>query len=211
MPLIAMFAEFIGTFALVFLGAGAAASGVNNLTAVAFAHGFALLAFALMLGHLSGAHYNPAVSFAMWLKGKIDQKMLGYYVASQMSAGVIAAVCLAFATAGIDSDLGSTTVSPSISIIQGFGIETLLTFLLAFVALRSSQEQTKSAAPFAIAATLVACILAGGNFTGASLNPARSLGPCIMSGNISQLWVYLTAPLLGAWIGIKADQLLHEE
>lgn len=196
-----LFAEFIGTFALVLIGAGSAAVGYGGLCGIALAHGLILSLMIACFGPISGAHFNPAISIMLWTQKKIDDKTLGYYVATQMAASVAATLVLCIALAGTSVDLGSTRISDSISTLQGFLVEVILSFFLAWTVLWTG---SKPWAPIAIGACLTACILFGGPLTGASLNPARSFGPCLFSSSWVDLWVYLSAPVVGAFLASRA-------
>jgi MIP family channel proteins len=187
----------MGTFALVFIGAGSAAVGYGGLCGIALAHGMVLALMIACLAPVSGAHFNPAVSLMFWTQKKIDDQTLGYYIGAQLTASLCAALLLSIMLAGTAFDIGSTRVNDSLSLFQGFLVEVVLTFFLAWTVLSTA---SKPWAPVAIGTCLTVCILFGGPLTGASLNPARSLGPCLLSGNWSELWVYLSAPLLGAWL-----------
>lgn len=196
-----LLAEFMGTFCLVLIGAGSAAVGYGGLCGIALAHGLILALMIALFAKLSGAHFNPAISAIFWMQKKIDDKTFGYYVAAQFAASLCAAFLLWIILAGTSVDLGSTRVSDSISTLQGFLVEVVLTFLLAWTVLSTGH---KSWGPVAIGACLTACILFAGPITGASLNPARSLGPCLFSGSLIDLWVYLTAPFIGAFLASLA-------
>jgi len=196
-----LFAEFMGTFALVLIGAGSAAVGYGGLCGIALAHGLILALMIACFGSVSGAHFNPAISAMFWTQKKIDDKTFGYYLAAQLTASLAAALFLWIILAGTTIDLGSTRVSDSITTLQGFLAEVVLTFLLAWTILN---VQGKAWAPIAIGACLCCCILFAGPITGASLNPARSLGPCLFSGSWIDLWVYFTAPFIGAFLASLA-------
>jgi MIP family channel proteins len=194
----ALLAEFIGTAALVFVGAGAAAVG-GDLVSVALAHGLILAGLAYAYGSVSGAHFNPAVTLAVAIRGRIKWgQAVGYWLA-QFLGGTFAAGALFFILGGPSSGLGATTVAAGVTPLQAILVEAMLTFLLANAVLHTAER--KSPTPFAgmaIGLTLAALILMGGPLTGASLNPARTFGPALFTGTLPQIWIYLAGPVLGA-------------
>jgi aquaporin Z len=202
-----LLAEFIGTFALIFIGAGAGALGVE-LTGVALAHGLVIVAFAYAFGHISGTHINPAVTLGVWAAGKIDTARALSYVAVQLFGGIVGALALCYVLGGTETGLGATrlargtiTVGPAAGLI----LELILTFFLVNTVMNAGISG-KATIPsgLAIGFTLVFCILMGGPLTGASLNPARSLGPAVVTGDFTDLWIYFVGPILG---GILAGLL----
>ncbi|MEX1071460.1 MAG: aquaporin [Anaerolineales bacterium] len=205
----ALLAEFIGTAALVFVGAGAAAAG-GDLVAVALAHGLILAGLAYAYGSISGTYVNPAVTLAMAMRGRIAWRDAAWYWVVQLAGGVFAAVALFFIF-GAGSELGATTVASGVTPVQAIMVEAMLTFLLANAVLHTTEKKTGT--PFAgvaIGLTLAAAILVGGPLTGASLNPARTLGPAIFTGTLSQLWIYLVGPVLGAALAAWAYRALKK-
>lgn len=196
----AFIAEFIGTFALIFIGAGAGAIGQGGLVGVALAHGFVILTFAYCFGAISGAHFNPAVTLAMLVGKVISFSTAVSYIIAQVLGGVAGAAFLSLVLGGNASGLGTTTLSATVSPAEGVVLEAVLTFfLMNSICNAAVAGRAKEFAPFAIGLTLVFCILMGGPLTGASLNPARTLGPAIMTANFSNLWVYIVGPIVGAW------------
>ena len=202
----ALTAEFIGTFALILLGAGAGALGIGGLVGVALAHGLCVLAFAYAYGDISGTHINPAVTAGLLAAKKIDvQTAVGYWIA-QLAGGTLGAFVLAWLVSGLDAatfpgaaGLGATTLATGVTPAMGVVLEAILTFFLVNSVLHAAVAgKAGNLAGVAIGLTLVACILMGGPLTGASLNPARTIGPAIASGNYADLWVYIVGPVLGA-------------
>lgn len=191
-------AEFIGTFALIFIGAGAGALGVGGLVGVALAHGLVIMGFAYAYGHISGTHLNPAVTIALRVGKKInDQDTIGYILA-QIIGATVAAFTLSFVLGSQAGSLGATTLASGVSPVQGFVIEMILTFFLVNAIYNAGVSgKGGGAAGAAIGLTLTFCILMGGPLTGASLNPARTLGPAIATGNFANLWVYMAGPVVG--------------
>lgn len=194
----ALLAEFIGTFALVFIGAGAVALQEGGLVGIALAHGLTLLAIAASFGHISGAHINPAVTIAVWLSRGIGTMTAILYIVVQLLGGVAASYVLIFILGGPLNGLGATTLASGTSPIQGLALEALLTFFLANTVLNTALSgKGGSLAPVAIGLTLTLCILMGGPLTGGSLNPARTLGPAVATGNYANLSTYLIGQVAG--------------
>ena len=209
-----LLAELIGTFALIFIGAGAGALGLGGLVGVALAHGLVVIGFAYAYGHISGTHINPAVTLGVWAAGKIDSRRAFSYVFFQLLGGVLGALALRFVLGGGETGLGATTLARgleaggatiTIDPLTGVILEAILTFFLVN-AVMNAGISGKATIPggLAIGFTLVFCILMGGPLTGASLNPARSLGPAVATGNFTDLWVYFVGPILG---GVAAGLL----
>lgn len=204
----ALTAEFIGTFALIFIGAGSGALGAAGLVGVALAHGLALMGVVYAFGHLSGAHINPAVTAGLWAAGAIDAKRALSYWVFQILGGIAGAGALAWVLGGTATGLGATTLGRvsagagqtlPVSAAMGFVVEAILTFFLVNAVLHCAVAgKAGQLAGAAIGLTLTFCILMGGPLTGASLNPARTLGPAAVTGNFADLWVYIAGPLVGA-------------
>src|SRR5262245_21800882 len=197
-----LLAEFIGTFALIFIGAGAGALGIGGLVGVALAHGLVVVGFAYAYGHISGTHINPAVTLGVWAAGLIDAGRAVSYIVFQLAGGVLGALALRFVLGGPQSGLGATTLatSPPVTPTVGLVVEALLTFFLVNAVLNcgGADDESRGHAGLAVGLTLAFCILMGGPLTGASLNPARTLGPAIAADVYENLWVYFAGPALGA-------------
>lgn len=202
----ALAAELVGTFALIFIGAGAGAIGAGGLVGVAFAHGLVIVSFAYAYGHISGTHINPAVTLGVWAAGLMDAGRAISYIVFQLLGGVLGALALRFALGGAESGLGATTLADAASVGQavvkvtpamGLFIEAVLTFFLVNAVLNTGDAKTEHAG-LAIGLTLTLAILMGGPLTGASLNPARTLGPAIAADIYDDIWVYFAGPALGA-------------
>ncbi len=192
-------AEFIGTFALILIGAGAGAIGAGGLIGVALAHGLVVLAFAYAHGHISGSHINPAVTVGVWAAGHIDAGRAISYIVFQLLGGAVGAFTLRWLLGGAESGLGLTQPGDGVTVAAAVVLEAILTFFLVNTILHAAVGgKGGNLAGVAIGLTLVFCILMGGPLTGASLNPARSLGPAMATGNFNLLWVYFAGPLLGA-------------
>jgi aquaporin Z len=192
-------AEFIGTFALIFVGAGAAtALGEGHVPAVALAHGLTIMVFAVAFGDISGCHINPAVTIGLATAGKFPRNRVGPYVAAQLLGGIIAACLLRVLFGGPVNHLGATLIDTHrITVLSGFGFEAIGTFFLVNTVLNTAVRANASLAPFAIGMTVTMCILAFGNLTGGSVNPARTLGPAIAAGQYQDILVYFAAQILG--------------
>ena len=195
-------AELIGTFTLVFIGAGAGAlAGANGggILAVALAHGVALMVIVYAWGAVSGAHVNPAVTFGLALAGKIDWMKAVFYSIAQFVGAALAALLLAYlvgAASGLGATTGSLTRTDPVKTIV---VEAVLTFFLVSAVFGTAVSgRNGNAAGFAIGFVLLMDILMGGALTGASMNPARTFGPALATGDFSYLWMYLLGPLLGA-------------
>ena len=193
-------AESLGTFALVFFGCGAIANGLSP-TSVALAFGLVIAVMVYALGHISGAHFNPAVSIAFAVGRHVPWSTTGAYVVAQVLGAVAGAIVLR-ATLGSDADLGVT--HPTGSDLQAFVWEAILTFVLMLVitAVATDVRAVGQAAALAIGGTVALGSLVGGPVSGASMNPARSIGPAIVSGDLADLWIYIAAPIVGAVAGV---------
>jgi len=195
-------AEAVGTFTLVFIGAGAMALAVAGnssagLVGVALAHGIALVVIVFAWGAISGGHVNPAVTFGLALAGRFPWvKALRYWVAQLLGAAV-ASYLLLFLI-GPQGNLGMTLPAASVSTVQAIVIEAVLTFFLVTAVFGSAVAgRNGNAAALAIGLVLTMDILMGGALTGASMNPARSFGPALAMGNFSSLYIYFVGPLVG--------------
>ncbi len=194
-------AEFIGTFALVFAGCGAIVvdqnfGGLLGHVGVSMVFGLVVMAMIYSLGNVSGAHINPAVTIGFLFAGRLDRRVAGPYVLSQCAGAIAAALLLRFLFPDA-STLGATL--PAGALAQSFVLEMALSFLLMLVILNvSTGHQEKGImAGVAVGGTVAMGALLGGPVSGASMNPARSLGPALISGELDALWVYLVAPVVG--------------
>ncbi len=203
-----LFAEFLGTAALVFAGTGAIV--VNDISGGAIGHagiaitfGLIVLAMIYTLGDVSGAHLNPAVTIAFCAAGRFDASRVLPYIAAQI-AGAFAASGLLRFLFPTHATLGATL--PAGAWHQSFILEIVLTFLLMLVVLSVSTgaKEKGITAGIAIGAVIAIEAMFAGPICGASMNPARSLAPAVVSGNIHTLWLYLVAPLVGALLAIPA-------
>ncbi len=206
-------AELIGTFALVFVGAGVVSHlGDNkvlnpalfNIVAVALAHGLTLATMIYALGHISGIHVNPAVTIAMKITGKISGKdAVGYIIAQLIGAALAGLMLKRIFTADIRSlNLGATDLANNISPEMGLLCEAVGTFLFFTVIFGAAVDGRTAGhlAGLAIGLSLASLILIFGPLTGASFNPARTFGPALASGHWNHFWVYLVGPVVGGSI-----------
>jgi aquaporin Z len=204
-----LIAELIGTFALIFIGAGAGAIGTGGLVGVAFAHGLVVLAFAYAYGDISGTHVNPAVTIGLWAGKQIDAVSAVAYIVVQLIGGILGAFALRSVLGGTASGLGATVLAPTVTPVQGFVVELLLGFFLVNTIFNTAVNgKCGNHAAIAIGLTLVFNILLGGPLTGAAFNPARTLGPAIMTGNYANLSIYMIAPPLGGILAALLYQLV---
>jgi aquaporin TIP len=204
-------AEFVGTFALVFAGMGAIAVGAE-LVGVALAHGLAIAVMASAVGHISGGHFNPAVTFGFVVTRRIAPSLAGAYVVAQLLGAIVAALALrAFYPEGVDLDAGVPQLS-GVSAGAGMGIEAVLTFFLVWVIFATAADPRgafKSIAGLAIGLTITLDILAAGPLTGAAMNPARAFGPELVQGVWDDFLVYWIGPLAGAGLAALVYDLLY--
>jgi aquaporin NIP len=206
-------AEAIGTFALVFAGCGAImvnaqSNGMIGHVGVGITFGLVIMVMISATGHLSGAHFNPAVTIAFATIGRFPWRQVPAYIAGQTFAAVFAAFALRFLL-GAAADMGTTV--PAGTTGQTVVMEMVLTFFLMFVitSVATDSRAIGLTAGWAIGGTVALCAIFGGPISGASMNPARSIGPALASGQIGTLWIYLVAPIAGALAGAWCYQLVR--
>jgi MIP family channel proteins len=211
----ALLTEFLGTFTLVFVGAGAVALTAQqggSLIGSAFAFGLTLAALMYAWGNYSGAHFNPATSFGFAVAGRMNWVlMLGYWVA-QLLGGIVAAGLIVYFF-GSENNAGASVGSlTNTDAWKAVLLEALLTLFLVVTILLITRNPTLSiASGLAIGLVLAADMFVGFPLTGASMNPARSLGPAIFTNNISTYWIYVVGPLLGALVAALVYKLMTWE
>ena len=207
-----MAAELIGTYFLVFAGTAAAVAAALQLPiagnpadslAVALSFGLVLIALVFSLGHISGAHFNPAITFGLASSGKFPWKYLPFYILSQAAGACLAALSVFYAfgeKAKIIASLGATYPVKGITPLKAMVIEAIITFLLMLVimAVATDPRTPKAAAGTAVGFALTAAIIVGGPLTGGAVNPARAIGPMLIAGKLTAWWAYLIGPILGA-------------
>jgi MIP family channel proteins len=209
-------AEGIGVFALVFAGCGAIVAesqhpGSLGTVGIALVFGLIVMAMIYATGHLSGAHLNPAVTVAFALTRHFPRAEALAYLGAQLLGALLAAGLLAAIWPGTPAALGTT--SPTVGAGSAFVYEAVLTAFLMFVimAVATDVRAVGAAAAIAIGGTVGLDALFGGPVTGASMNPARSIGPALVSGELHDLWLYVTAPVVGAILGALAYQCVRGE
>ena len=209
-------AEGIGVFALVFAGCGAIIAntehpGTLGAVGIALVFGLIIMAMVYATGHLSGAHLNPAVTVAFVITRHFPRAEAAAYVAAQVAGALIAAGLLVAVWPSEPAHLGATL--PTVGVGSAFVYETVLTAFLMFVivAVATDTRAVGAGAAIAIGGTVGLDALFGGPITGASMNPARSIGPALVAGELHDLWLYILAPLVGATIGAVAYQLVRGE
>lgn len=205
-------AEGIGTFFLVFIGPGAVAVNAYSLgalgqTGIALAFGFVVLAMVYTLGHISGAHLNPAVTLAFWSVRQLPGREVAPYLVAQCVGAVLAAGVLHYLL-GPFADAGATL--PHIGVARSFVVELLLSFalMLVIMAVATDGRVAEGFAGIAVGLTVGFCALLG-PLTGASMNPARSLGPAAVSGLWEDHWLYWVAPISGMLLAARTYEFLR--
>lgn len=208
----ALIAEFLGAFALCFAGIGAiAATGGNELVAIALAHGLAIGLSIVALGAISGGHFNPAVTFGMLITGRISVAgAIGYWIA-QLLGGLAAAFFIGAIYGGNVVASGTPAPGGDHTAIQALMMEVFLTFFLVSVIFGSAVHNNYSFAGLAIGLTITMDILAGGAISGAAMNPAREFGPAIIGGNWNSWWVYWVGPLIGAGLAALLYDFIYSK
>jgi aquaporin Z len=214
-----LIAEVVGTFTLIFIGAGSIvalnAIGLitgefgpsvlsgGGLVTVALAHGLAIAVMVSAVGHVSGGHFNPAVTIAAWVTRRIATGATLAYIGAQLVGATLGALALRVMLPGdawTDVSLGTPLVNPILADWQAIAIEAVLTFLLVWVVFATALDPEGSFGKIAglgIGFTITMDIMMGGPFTGAAMNPARSFGPAIVSGELTGMWVYVLGPIIG--------------
>lgn len=208
-------AELIGTFGLVFAGAGAitidaVTGGAIGHVGIALTFGLIVMAMIYATGHISGAHINPAVTLAFCATRHFPARQVPVYITAQLAGAVLAAAALRGMFGNVAS-LGSTL--PRDGAGQSLILEFLLTFFLMFVimAVATDVRAVGQAAAIAIGGTVGLEALFAGPISGASMNPARSLGPALMSGTWDVQWLYVLGPVAGALAGALVYVLIRED
>lgn len=196
-------AEFTGVFALVFMGCGAlmaAEKFPQSFTpmTVPVVFGLVITVMIYALGHISGAHFNPAVTLAFTVARHFPKKELPAYWAAQFLGAIAAMLSLSFLLSPVESSFGATL--PIIAPLKALGWEVILTFILMFVimAVATDTRAVGTMAGIAIGSAVALGAFTGGPLTGASMNPARSLAPALFNKDLHNLWIYFIGPCIGA-------------
>ena len=211
-PTRAVLAEFVGTFALMFVGGGAIiVTAGENLIAIAAAHGLILAVMVSATMHISGGQINPAVSIGLWIIKKQSWQQTGLFMVAQLAGAIGAAAVLKAALSGVydvgqvklGATLGSLSSGENVNLLAALVLEIIGTFFLMFVIMGTAVDKrgvgkTAAVGGFGIGLTLAAVILCIGPATGASLNPARSFGPALVEGVWESHGLYWAAPIMGA-------------
>ena len=204
-------AEFVGTFALIFFGAGAIVmtGGPNdggNLVVIALAHGLAIAIMVSVMVQISGGVFNPAIQVALWVTGKMPTARSGVYIVAQLLGAVAAAATLKYIlpTAAFDATNGGIpAVAPGLALGKAVVIEALLTFFLIWAVFGTAVDDRGSfaiTAGFTIGLMITIDIFVGANLTGAAMNPARWFGPALITNDWSNWWVWIVGPVAGGII-----------
>ncbi len=208
-------AEIIGTFSMVFCGTGAMT--INEITGgdvthpgIAITWGLIVMAMIYAFGDISGAHFNPAVTVAFAYAKKFSWREVPKYIIAQCIGAIMASSILLFLFPE-SQFLGATL--PSFEPYKAFILELLLTFFLMLVIINVStgSKEIGVIAGIAIGSVVLLEAMFAGPMTKASMNPARSLGPALLSGNLQHLWLYLTAPFIGAWLAVVSCKLVKDD
>jgi len=208
-------AELIGTFTLVFCGCGAIVTnefsqGTVTHSGIALTFGLVVMSLIYAFGDISGAHFNPAVTLAFTYAKKFPLKEVPKYILAQCIGAIIAAVLLLILFP--DNELLGTTL-PQIDVWRVFLFEVILTFFLMLVIINVSTGSKESGIMAGIAIGGVVWFEAqfAGPITGASMNPARSIGPALVSGHLEHLWLYIFAPIIGALLAVMSCKLVKDD
>ncbi len=217
----AILCEFIGTFALVFIGVGVIVgdhinNGTTGLVGIALAHGLTIAVMVSAIAAISGGHLNPAVTIGAFVGRKINPgKALGYIIA-QCLGGIVAALLIKIVIPSKILEtiaMGTPMLSSEISAITGVIVEAVLTFFLVFVVFGTGiDRRAPKVGGLFIGLTVTLDILMGGPLTGAAMNPARHLGPALLGGGFDNLWIYWVGPMTGGILaGLIYSLFLEEE
>ena len=208
-------AELVGAFALTFVGAGSIMATGGNLLAIAAAHGLILAIMVSALGHISGGHFNPAVTFGFLITGRIVPLLAAMYWAAQLLGATLGALLLKWIFPDDvvkAAKLGAPTLSDRIAVAPGLVLEIVMTFFLVWVVFATATDPRgafKSIAGFAIGLTIAADILMGGPLTGAAMNPSRAFGPQLADWEWADGWIWYIGPLIGGGIAALAYEFLY--
>ena len=221
-----LLAEFVGSLILVFVGCGSCMGGDTkeapvqvddqaNTVRIALCFGITVATLAQSIGHVSGCHINPAVTFGLMIGRKVGMIKSLLYIGAQCVGAITGAAILAavipLGVRGVEG-FGVTGLAPSVTPGQGVAIEMLITMVLVIVVFAAAADSVnaatvKGSAPLAIGLSITACHLFAVPFTGSSMNPARSLGPAVIQGKLENHWIYWVGPLLGGFLAALIYQV----
>ena len=208
-------AEFVGTFALVFFGCGSMILHQINPNAISvdsipIIFGLIVAAMIYALGHVSGAHFNPAVSVAFYQNKSINIQELCFYIPSQIMGAVVASSSHKFFW-GSEHSFGMTI--NKLTVYQGAFLEILISMflMLTIISVATKEKISKYIAGFSIGGIITVCSFVAGPFTGASMNPARSIGPALLANNFDSIMIYIFAPIIGAVLAILINNQIKEK
>ncbi len=216
----ALVAEFIGTFALIFVGVGSIAvdtllGGKSGLVGIALAHGLTIAVMVSATAAISGGHLNPAVTVGALVARKVDLRTAAFYIIAQCLGAVVAALLLevAMPVATLTAaGFGIPALGANITPVQGVATEAVLTFFLMFSVYGTAiDRRAPKVGGLFIGLTVTLDILMGGPITGAAMNPARHLGPALVGGSLQNTWLYWVGPLLGAALAALVYSTFLEE
>lgn len=215
------FCECLGTAVLVLMGCGTAVLTGADIVATALAFGLSIIAMAYVIGNVSGCHVNPAVSLAMFINKKMSLKEFGLYVLAQVVGAFVGAGILYFVLSsteagviGLGTNGFDAQSAVNLNMLGAFVVEVILTFIFIYTILGvTSDEKKSSIAGVVIGLTLTFVHLIGIRLTGTSVNPARSLAPAVLMGGeaLSQVWLFIVAPFIGAALSAVTFRFLNKE
>ncbi|XP_057429496.1 aquaporin NIP1-2-like isoform X2 [Lotus japonicus] len=207
-------AEVLGTYFLIFAGCASVVVNLNNdkvvtLPGIAIVWGLAVMVLVYSIGHISGAHFNPAVTIAHVTTKRFPLKQVPAYILAQVIGSTLASGTLRLIFSGKDNHFTGTL--PAGSDLQAFVVEFIITFLLMFVVsgVATDNRAIGELAGLAVGSTVMLNVLFAGPITGASMNPARSLGPAIVHNQYKGIWIYMVSPILGAVAGTWAYSFIR--
>ncbi|XP_076322430.1 aquaporin AQPAe.a-like [Tachypleus tridentatus] len=214
---VALLAEFLGTAILVLIGCGSCITGWDShysptIVQIALAFGVTVGTVVQFIGHVSGGHINPAVTFAFLVTAKISLLRAVLYVIVQCLGGIVGAGLLkALTPSNLQGNLGATVLSEHLSPVQGFVVELCITLVLVFTVFAccdENRQDIKGSAPLAIGLSVATCHMFAIKYTGSSMNTARSIGPAVVANIWTDYWVYCLGPILGGVIaGLLYDHI----
>jgi len=208
-------AEFIGAFTLIFAGAGAGMAFPHNVVPAAFANGLAIAIMVSALGHISGGHFNPAITLGFLFTRRIEPRIAGAYWVAQFGGAAVAALFLKWIFPSVlqtSAHLGAPALSPAITSGQGVALEMVMTFFLVLAVFATAVDPRgtfKAIAGLAIGLTITMDVFFGGGLTGAAMNPARAFGPQLVGDFWSDAWIWYVGPAVGGVVAALLYQWVY--